>query len=107
MKALLLIALLAASPITETKAVHGYEIRSATSTTTPDGVRFHGFVCRTASAPAPTRLVVQRRGADGDTQFLQAALRGFGVRSNRCIVYDAEARWTLTASDRISISAQR
>lgn len=92
----------------EVSAPQGFVMRSASATRMPSGTRFHGAVCRRSRSAAPTRLRVERLGANGQVlASTSQALSGLSVSQRHCQTYDVVTDWEFTASDRFQICAKR
>ncbi|MBP7817100.1 MAG: hypothetical protein KA085_13300 [Phenylobacterium sp.] len=92
----------------EVSAPRGFAMRTVSATRTPNGTRFHGAVCRRSRSLAPTRLRVERIGANG--QILAStsqSLSGLSVNQRHCQTFDLVTAWEVTPSDRFRVCAKR
>lgn len=89
-------------------APRGTAVRSAVAIETPTGVRFHGAVCRQATAQSPTRLRVERIGDGG--VVTASASRSLPIRGRReggCSFYDVTTDWKLEPTEHVRVCALR
>ncbi len=83
-------------------------VREPVAIKMPTGVRFHGSVCRSAPWMTPTRIRVERIGADGAvTDAVSRALSGLSGRGHRCTFYDVTTDWSLGAAEQVRVCAGR
>lgn len=89
-------------------APRGTTVRSAVAIETSTGVRFHGAVCRQATAQSPTRLRVERIGDGGVvTASVSRALPVRGRREGGCSFYDVTTKWKLEPTEHVRVCALR
>jgi hypothetical protein len=92
----------------QVSAPRGTTVRSAVAIETSTGVRFHGAVCRQATAQSPTRVRVERIGDGG--VVTATASRSLATRDRRqggCSYYDVTTDWKLGATEHVRICASR
>jgi hypothetical protein len=87
-------------------APHGIEISAPDAISEPIGLRFHGWICRRATAAsAPRALRLERIDAAG--QVSDAAHAGVRLNSGRrdCATYDIPTDWRLAPAETVRICA--
>ena len=91
-----------------TSAPRGFLLKSVVAILEPEGVRFHGAVCRRTSLPAPVRIRVDRIDAAG--QVLTSASRTLsGLRGpeRHCTFFDVPTVGSPRSGESARVCAQR
>lgn len=92
---------------TEVNAPHSVDIEAPDAIQTSSGTRFHGWICRRSPVFLPTRLRLERIGANGEVlASASRAISGLTPRGSTCTIYDVPTDWRVNADERVRICAQ-
>ena len=91
----------------EVASPRGFVFKTPVALKTPEGVRFHGALCRASLSPAPTHIRLDHVSASGALLGSKSAwVTDLEGRDAHCGYYNVQTDWTVAAGEHVRVCAQ-